>query len=90
MQKLSCNELRREVKAPSRKDDEASLKCTSKISKHRSCRGLDLVESRQGGAAAVRDLDARLEVAVHVHEAPLVFPILARLVVLDFPGLVEG
>jgi hypothetical protein len=38
----------------------------------------------------VRDLDARLEVAVHVHEAPLVFPILARLVVLDFPGLVEG
>jgi hypothetical protein len=59
-------------------------------SKHRSCRGLDLVESRQGGAAAVRDLDARLEVAVHVHEAPLVFPILARLVVLDFPGLVEG
>jgi hypothetical protein len=53
-------------------------------------RGLDLVESRQGGAAAVRNLDARLEVAVDVHEAPLVFPVLTRLVVLDFPGLVEG
>jgi hypothetical protein len=36
MQKLSCNELRREVKASSRKDDEASLKCTSKTSKHRN------------------------------------------------------
>jgi hypothetical protein len=33
---LSCNKLRREVKASSRKDDEASLKCTSK---HRSCVG---------------------------------------------------
>ena len=59
-------------------------------SKHRSCHELNLVESRQGGAAAVRNLDARLEVAVYVHEAPLVFPVLARLVVLDFPGLVEG
>ena len=87
---LSCNELRREVKASSRKDDEASLNCTSKTSKHRSCHGLDLVESRQGSAAAVRDLDARLEVAVDVHEAPFVLPFFALFVVADLPGFVEG
>ena len=46
--------------------------------------------SRGGFASAVRDLDAGLEVTVHVHETPFVFPLFVGLVVADFPGLIEG
>lgn len=48
-----------------------------------------LLEGGQGCAAAVGDLDAGFEVAVYVHEAPLVFPFFALLVVLDLPRLVK-
>ena len=40
-------------------------------------------------SAAVGDLDAGLEVAVDVHETPLVFPLFALFVVFDLPWLIE-
>lgn len=41
-------------------------------------------------AIAVGNLDAVLEVPIHIHEAPLVFPLLALLVERLLPGLVKG
>jgi hypothetical protein len=40
-------------------------------------------------SSAIGNLQAGLDVAVDVHEAPFVFPIFARLIVPDFPWLVE-
>lgn len=45
---------------------------------------------RRGLAATIGDLDAGLEIAVHVHESPFVFPLFAGCVVADFPGFVKG
>lgn len=42
-----------------------------------------------GLTSAGRNLHARLDVSVDVHQSPLVFPFLALLVVADFPWLVE-
>jgi len=40
-------------------------------------------------AGAIGNLEAWLDVAVDVHEAPFVFPFLALLVVADLPWLIE-
>ena len=47
-------------------------------------------KSRRRLATAVRNIDPTLQVAVNVHQAPLVLPVLARRVVDDLPGLIEG
>lgn len=46
-------------------------------------------EGWEGLSGAVRDFQAGLDVAVDVHEAPFVFPVLARCIVADLPWLVK-
>lgn len=48
-----------------------------------------LLKRWQGRAAAVGDLEPGLEVAVHVHETPLVLPLFPLLVVADLPWFVK-
>ena len=50
----------------------------------------DSSRSRRRLATAVRNINATLQFAVDVHQAPLVLPVLARRVVDDLPGLVKG
>jgi len=47
-------------------------------------------KASNGVTAAIRDLDTILQVAVDVHEPPLVLPLLTVLVVRNLPRLVEG
>lgn len=53
-------------------------------------RRLECIDLRSSLAATVGDLQARLDFACRVHEAPLVFPFFAGGVILDLPGLVKG
>ena len=50
---------------------------------------LVVVRRGQRFAAAIGNLEARLEVAVDIHETPFVFPLFALFVVLNLPWLVK-
>ena len=60
-------------------------------SPHESCFSTTSAKpSRNSLPTTIRDFKPRLQFPIRSHETPSVLPVLARSVVLDFPGLVEG
>lgn len=51
---------------------------------------VDVARSSSRLTTAIRNDNATLQIPIHVHDPPLILPLLRRGIVLDFPRLVKG